>query len=67
MASQTVMGSQANKPKKGGETGIPNTITVYFVSLPTNETHNNHSVGPDIAFVPKVHPLMITKISDLVS
>ena len=53
--------------RKEVETGIPNTITVYFVSLPTNETHNNHSVGPDIAFVPKVHPLMITKISDLVS
>ena len=53
--------------RKELETGTPNTKTVYFVSLPTNGAHNNHPVGPDIAFAQKVHPLLITKISDLVS
>ena len=52
--------------RKELETGTPNTKTVYFVSLPTNGAHNNHPVGPDIAFAQKVHPLLITKISDLV-
>ena len=46
---------------------MPNTKTVYFVSLPTNQAQSNHPTGPDIAFVQKVHPLLITKISDLVS
>ena len=39
----------------------------YSVSLPTNKAHSNHPTGPDIAFVQKVHPLLIAKISDLVS
>ena len=39
----------------------------YFVSLPANEAHKNHPTGADIAFAQKVHPLLIRKISELVS
>ena len=49
------------------ENGTPNLKTLYFVSLPTNGTHNNHPTGADIAFAQKVHPLLIHKISGLAS
>ena len=49
------------------DTGVPKTQTKYFVSLPTNEAHKNHPTGADIAFAQKVHPLLLTKISELVS
>lgn len=32
-----------------------------------NEAHTNHPTGADIAFAQKIHPLLIRKISDLVS
>ena len=67
METETVTGSQASKPKKGAGDWYTKYKTVYFVSSPTNGAHNNHPVGPDIAFAQKVHPLLITKISDLVS
>ena len=47
------------------ENGTPNIKTLYFVSLPTNGTHNNHPTGADIAFAQKVHPLLINKILGL--
>ena len=53
--------------RKELETGMPNAKSAYFVSLPTNEVHSNHPTGPDIAFAQKAHPLLIAKISDLVS
>jgi len=40
---------------------------MYFVSLPTNEAHNNHTTRLDVAFAQKVHALLIAKIADLVS
>ena len=49
--------------KKELETGTPNTKVVYFVSLPTSQAHSIH---PHFACAQKVHPLIITKISDLV-
>lgn len=47
--------------------GAPNTKIMYFVSLPTNEAHNNHPTGSEVAFAQRVHPLLVTKINDLVS
>ncbi len=43
-------------------TGTPKKQTKYFVSLPTNEAHNSHPIGADIAFAQKVHPLLLSKI-----
>lgn len=56
-----------NLRKELQTTGMPNTKSVYFVSMPTNEAHSNHPTGQEIAFAQKVHPLLIAKISDLVS
>ena len=53
--------------RKELENGKPKTQTKYFVSLPTNEAHKNHPTGVDIAFAQKVHPLLLRKISELVS
>ena len=50
--------------RKELDTGVPKTQTKYFVLLPTNEAHKNHPTG---AFAQKVHPLLLTKISELVS
>ena len=52
--------------RKELENGSPKTKIVYFVSLSSNQAHSNHPTGPDIAFAQKVHPLLISKISDLV-
>ena len=49
------------------DTGTVKTQTKYYVSLPTNEAHRNHPTGEHIAFAQKVHPLLLTKISELVS
>ena len=49
------------------DTGTPKTLTKYFVSLPSNEAHKTHLTGADIAFAQKVHTLLLTKISELVS
>ena len=51
--------------RKELDTGTTKTQTKYFV--PTNEAHKNHPTGVDIAFAQKVHPLLLTKISELVS
>ena len=53
--------------KKELEQGTPNTKSMYFVSLPTNEAHSNHPTGSEVAFAQRVHPLLIAKINDLVS
>ena len=49
------------------DTGNPKTEIKFFISLPTNEAHKNHPTGADIAFAQKVHPLLLSKISELVS
>lgn len=53
--------------RKEIETGSPKTLTKWFVSLPTNEAHSNHPTGVTVAFAQKIHPLLIKKITDLVS
>lgn len=53
--------------RKEKETGSPKTLIQYFVSLPTNEVHTNHPTGGNIAFAQKIHPLLIQKITELVS
>ena len=53
--------------RKELDTGTPKIQAKYFVSLPMNEAHKNHPTGADIAFAQKVHPLLLTKISELVS
>ena len=53
--------------RKELDNGTPTTQVKYFVSLPTNEAHKNHPTGGEIAFAQKVHPLLVTKISELVS
>ena len=40
----------------------------YFVSLPTQEAHNCHPVGPGVAeFAQKIHPKLVQKIHELAS
>jgi hypothetical protein len=53
--------------RKEKETGSPKTHVKYFVSLPTNEAHTNHPTGTSIAFAQKIYPLLIQKITELVS
>ena len=38
----------------------------FYVSLPTNEAHENHLTGPIAGVVQKVHPLIADKIEELV-
>ena len=49
------------------DTGNPKAQIKFFISLPTNEAYKNHPTGADIAFAQKVHPLLLSKISELVS
>ena len=49
------------------DNGTPTTQVKSFLSLPTNEAHKNHPTGGEIAFARKVHPLLVTKSSELVS
>ena len=67
MEAEIVMGSQGSKLKKGAGDWYAKCQNCLFLSLPTNEAHSNHPTGPDIAFAQKVYPLLIAKISDLVS
>ena len=40
----------------------------YYVSLPTQEAHRSHPIGPGVAgFAQKMHPKIADKICELVS
>lgn len=39
----------------------------YYVSLPCESAHSNHPTGEAAGFAQKLHPLVISKISDMVS
>ena len=39
----------------------------HFVCLPTEEAHNGHPVGQVASFCQRIHPLILKKISELVS
>ena len=43
-------------------------VNKYYVSLPTQEAHRSHPIGPGVAgFAQKMHPKIADKICELVS
>ena len=42
-------------------------IQRHFVSLPTEEAHTCHPVGQAASFCQRIHPIILQKISELVS
>ena len=48
-------------------TGGVKTIQKHFVSLPTEQAHQGHPVGQAASFCQRIHPIIINKISELVS
>lgn len=47
--------------------GSAKSYTKHFVSLPTQSTHFSHPVGVHASFCQRTHPIIIWKISELVS
>ena len=43
------------------------TVPKYFVSLPTEQAHDGHPVGEAASFCQRIHPIILNKISELVS
>ena len=43
------------------------TVQKYFVSLPTEQAHKGHPVSAAASFCQRVHPIILNKISELVS
>lgn len=47
--------------------GQVKSVQKHFVSLPTQAAHAGHSVGAAASFCQRVHPIILKKISELVS
>ena len=47
--------------------GSAKSYTKHFVSLPTQSAHFGHPVGVNASFCQRTHPIIIQKISELVS
>ena len=48
-------------------TGGVKTVQKYFVSLPMEQAHEGHPVGEAASFCQRIHPIILNKISELVS
>ena len=48
------------------DTSTVKTLYKYFVSLPSQSAHSHHPTGECAGFAQKLHPLIISKISDIV-
>ena len=48
-------------------TGGAKTEHKHFVSLPTEQAHEGHPVGQAASFCQRIHPVILSKISELVS
>ena len=48
-------------------TGGAKTEHKHFVSLPTEQAHEGHPVGQAASFCQRIHPIILSKISELVS
>ena len=53
--------------RKAIEAGQVKSIQKHFVSLPTESAHVRHPVGVSASFCQRIHPIIINKISELVS
>ena len=53
--------------RKAIEAGQVKAVEKHFVSLPTETAHTGHPVGVAASFCQRIHPIIINKISELVS
>ena len=49
------------------ETGQAKLQEIYFISLPRKAAHAGHPVGVEASFCQRIHPIILNKISELVS
>lgn len=53
--------------RKAISIGQAKSVQKHFVSLPTEAAHAGHSVGAAASFCQRIHPIILNKISELVS